>query len=451
MVERVFEYKEVPDEQKVKIVALKLRKYASLWWTNLLTKRARQGKAKIRTWDKMKAKLKGRFLPPNYIQANYALLHHLTQGSLSVEEYTREFERLMIKCDLQEEEEQTIVRYLGGLDPKYAHVVELQAYTTFDDVCLLAHKVETQLKTRPYKKDYSKSLPEAQPFNKGSPTITPKTEAPFLSHPQRTQAPQRNQIQTPQNRSNPGPLNPRRCFKCQGLGHIASECPNRRIISLVEWEVNKEEEEREDRMVCLKEEEPEEVVEVADEGEMLMMRRVMSGLKEEKEEQRENIFHSRCTIQEKVCTLIIDGGSCANVASSNMVEKLGLHAVIHPHPYKLQWINQGKGLHVNSWCLIPLSIGKSYQDEIWFDIIPMDACHILLGRPWLFDRKVTYDGYLNTYTFSKDGKNITLAPLIPSQTQKRKTPNIKPQSGLILTSGASIVKAPPYALKASDG
>ena len=66
-VERVFEYKEVPDEQKVKIIALKLRKYASLWWTNLLTKRARQGKAKIRTWDKMKAKLKGRFLPPNYI------------------------------------------------------------------------------------------------------------------------------------------------------------------------------------------------------------------------------------------------------------------------------------------------------------------------------------------------------------------------------------------------
>ena len=107
-VERVFEYKEIPDEQKVKVIALKLRKYASLWWTNLLAKRARQGKGKIRTWEKMKNKLKGRFLPPNYIQANYALLHHLTQGSKSVEEYTREFEKLMIKCDLQEEEEQTL-------------------------------------------------------------------------------------------------------------------------------------------------------------------------------------------------------------------------------------------------------------------------------------------------------------------------------------------------------
>ena len=96
----------------------------------------------------MKAKLKVRFLPPTYIQNNYSLLHHLAQGSMSVEEYTREFEKLLIKCDLQEAEEQTIVRYLGGLDPKYAHAAELQSYTTFDEVRVLAHKVETQMKSR---------------------------------------------------------------------------------------------------------------------------------------------------------------------------------------------------------------------------------------------------------------------------------------------------------------
>ena len=124
-VERIFEFKEIPEDKKVKLVALKLQKYASLWWTNLLTKRVRQGKGKIRTWEKMRAKLKARFLPPNYIQNNYTLLHHLTQGSTSVDEYTREFEKLLIKCDLQEPEEQTIVRYLRGLDPMYAQVVEL--------------------------------------------------------------------------------------------------------------------------------------------------------------------------------------------------------------------------------------------------------------------------------------------------------------------------------------
>jgi len=44
---------------------------------------------------------------------------------MSVKEYTREFEKLLIKCDLLEAEDQTIIRYLGGLDPKYAYVKEL--------------------------------------------------------------------------------------------------------------------------------------------------------------------------------------------------------------------------------------------------------------------------------------------------------------------------------------
>jgi len=93
-VERLFEFKDVPKEKKVKLVALRLRKYASLWWTNLCAKRVRERKAKIRTWEKMKAKLKARFLCPTYVQDCYSQLHNLNQGNLSVEEYTREFENL---------------------------------------------------------------------------------------------------------------------------------------------------------------------------------------------------------------------------------------------------------------------------------------------------------------------------------------------------------------------
>ena len=446
-VERIFEYKEIPEDQKVKLVALKLRKYASLWWSNLLTKRVRQGKGKIRTWEKMRAKLKARFLPPNYVQNNYTLLHHLTQGSMTVEEYTREFEKLLIKCDLQEAEEQTIVRYLGGLDPKYAHVVELQSYSTYDEVCVLAHKVETQMKLRPFKREVPKSLPKGVPFNKGSSSYPTKPMGTFAPTPQKSQAPQKGQ--TPPIRPNSTPNATKRCFRCQGLGHIASECPNRRIISLAEWEANKEEEEEEDRALCSEGEgEQEEVVEEADEGELLVLRRTLSTLKGAKEEQRENIFHSRCTIQGKVCSLIIDGGSCANVASSSMVEKLNLQATAHPHPYNIQWLNQGKGLQVNSRCLITFSIGKNYADEIWCDIIPMDACHILLGRPWLFDRKVKHDGCLNTYSFSKDGKKITLAPLSPSQLHKHKATSKPPHSDLLLTCSESLLKASHHEFKA---
>jgi len=42
---------------------------------------------------------------------------------LNAKEYTREFEKLLTKCDILEPDEQTIVRYLGGLEPKYANVV----------------------------------------------------------------------------------------------------------------------------------------------------------------------------------------------------------------------------------------------------------------------------------------------------------------------------------------
>jgi len=91
-VERVFDYKGVLDEKKVKLVALKLCKYASIWWANLVAKRARKEKAKIRTWEQMIDKLKDKFLPSHYLQDNYLKLHNLKQGSKSVEEYTREFE-----------------------------------------------------------------------------------------------------------------------------------------------------------------------------------------------------------------------------------------------------------------------------------------------------------------------------------------------------------------------
>jgi len=75
----------------------------------------------------------------------------------------------------------------------------------------------------------------------------------------------------PSNRPNLSPTSVRHCFKCQGLVHIASDCTNRKVISLVEWETMKEEEkeEKEEETVEEEEESPEEKVTRADEGEVL--------------------------------------------------------------------------------------------------------------------------------------------------------------------------------------
>jgi len=52
----------------------------------------------------------------------------------------------------------------------------------------------------------------------------------------------------------------------------------------------------------------------------------------------------------KVCSLIIDGESYANVASKTVVEKLKLSFSPHPSLYTIQWLNQGKGLQISSRC-----------------------------------------------------------------------------------------------------
>lgn len=41
----------------------------------------------------------------------------------------------------------------------------------------------------------------------------------------------------------------------------------------------------------------------------------------------------------------------------------------------------------------------------------MDVCHILLRRPWQYDRKVIHDGKTNCYKFVKDGIKHTLVPI----------------------------------------
>ena len=74
---------------------------------------------------------------------------------------------------------------------------------------------------------------------------------------------------------------------------------------------------------------------------------------------------------------------------------------------------------VNSHCPVSFSIGQKYFDEVWCDVVAMDACHLLLERPWQYDRKVSYDGRQNTYTFWKDRQKITLASMKIGDLPKR--------------------------------
>jgi hypothetical protein len=90
-----------------------------------------------------------------------------------------------------------------------------------------------------------------------------------------------------------------------------------------------------------------------------------------------------------------------------MVEKLELETTDHPNPYRVSWLQKGHQVSVTKQCLVEFKIGE-YNDKILCDVIPMDVCHLLLGRPWQYDRNVVHDGRMNTYTLEKNGRTHML-------------------------------------------
>ncbi|XP_068638533.1 uncharacterized protein [Aristolochia californica] len=158
-IERIFEYKEVPDNVKVKLVAIKLKGRASAWWEQLRRSRDRQGKAKITDWAKMKKKMKGQFLPFGYTQTLFQRLHLLRQGSRSVDDYTEEFYQLIARNDLSETEEQMVARYLGGLRQPLQDVLSLHSLWTVSEAYQRALIVEKQQNRRPIVRSDPSSRP----------------------------------------------------------------------------------------------------------------------------------------------------------------------------------------------------------------------------------------------------------------------------------------------------
>ncbi|XP_060200790.1 uncharacterized protein LOC132629067 [Lycium barbarum] len=146
----------------------------------------------------------------------------------------------------------------------------------------------------------------------------------------------------------------------------------------------------------------------------IMARRAMRALAREERDQRENLFHARCKLVDKVFPLIIDGGSCTDAVSQFLVESMKFPTCMHTNPYKLQWFNECGEMRVNKQAIIKFNIGK-YQDEILCDVVPMQACHLLLGRPWQFDVDAQHSGRTNKYSFVVKEKKYILNPLTPYQ------------------------------------
>nr|KYP61931.1 hypothetical protein KK1_016446 [Cajanus cajan] len=377
-VEQIFTCHQVGEERKVPLATLAFQGQAMYWWTSLERERRLHNDPPITYWNELRSAMRRRHIPSYYSRELMDKLQRLQQKNMSVEEYRQKMELYLMRAGIREEERLTIARFLSGLNFDIRDRVELLPYRDLDDLVQLCIRVEQQN----LRKTSFKGKTQSSSYIKKE----DKREGQYDSSKNSSKG-QEKEIEKENNKNvvtSSSKTSDIKCFKCLGRGHIASQCPTKKVMILRGQDIyssldesstttsSDSETSEEDHQI----EKPYPV-----DGDLLMIKRLLGSQPcPTSLSQRENIFHTRCLVSKRSCSLIVDSGSCSNCCSTRLVNKLALTTIPHPQPYKLHWLNEGEELEVNQQVKVKFSIGE-YKDKVLCDLIPMETCHILLGRP----------------------------------------------------------------------
>jgi hypothetical protein len=295
-IDLVFDCHNYSEEKKVKLAVIEFTDYAIIWWDQLVTNRRRNNERPVETWGELKALMRRRFVPSHFYRDLYQRLQNLIQGSRSVEDYHKEMEVAMIRANVEEDREATMAKFLSGLNRDIANVIELQHYVEIEDMVRMAMKVERQLKRKGTARytSVSNTTWKSKCDRNDSAEAKRKTEPP--------KGKDEGTSNKPKVESQPSRNRDIKCFKCLGSGHIASQCPNRRVMIMRDnGEVMTESEDDSDGMPELVDTSDDDEVVYPVTGESLVARRALNThIKvDDAEQQRENIFHTRCHVNNK--------------------------------------------------------------------------------------------------------------------------------------------------------
>ena len=157
----------IADDKQVCLVAYKLKRGASAWWDRVQLNRTRERKLPIQSWRRMKRLMADWFLPPDYQQELFRQYRDCRQGTRTVNEYMKEFDRLVNRNDLEETEDQRISRFIDGLRVSIRDQVCLQTLYTLNKAVTLSKKIEYQHLRAGSKFSNRNSDPSSSTANKG--------------------------------------------------------------------------------------------------------------------------------------------------------------------------------------------------------------------------------------------------------------------------------------------
>jgi hypothetical protein len=135
------------------------------------------------------------------------------------------------------------------------------------------------------------------------------------------------------------------CHRCKRFGHVMCDCSSKRVLVIKDdGEYSSASDFNDDTLTLLavdhagNDDHPVDHISTgdADHYQSLIVQRVFSTqMKRVEQNQQHTLFQTKCVIKERSCRMIIDGWSCNNFASSDMVDKLALTTKPHPRPYHI--------------------------------------------------------------------------------------------------------------------
>ena len=258
----------------------------------------------------------------------------------------------MQRARIRESIEMTMQRFLNNLKLPIKSIVRHHKYETMNELLHHAREAESQLakeaKSRTRFPSSNRFSARPIPPTAASPAVVPFTPSSkpastpsFGSNARKPASPAAS------SGSNMSTARTRDvvCHTCGGRGHYKKDCPNSKVMFVNEQgEVENGDEASGDDI---------------DDGEdgadayaeraptIVVSSRVLS-VQPVEESQHSNLFQTKSLVgPNKACKVIIDGGSCRNLASKELCAKLNLTYLPHPKPYYIQCLSNNGEMKVN--------------------------------------------------------------------------------------------------------
>jgi hypothetical protein len=120
------------------------------------------------------------------------------------------------------------------------------------------------------------------------------------------------------------------------------------------------------------------------------------------------LFHIRVIMRHTKVDTLIDSGYQSNLILEEVVKQLGLNTQMHHKPYSLKWISNDHKLQITKQCTLKFAISFKFLDEVTCDVVPLNECGMVLGSPYLYDRKAIFYTKHNQYHLIKVGKEYVV-------------------------------------------